>query len=101
MAQNITRRDFLKLMGLGSISLAAPQLFIRAADQIQNSNQSNVLVVVFDTLSAYHISLYGYQRQTMPNLTRLGEKATVFHNHYANGNFTTTGTASLLTGTLP
>ena len=101
MAQNINRRDFLKLMGLGSISWAVPQFLFRAADQLQDTNRPNVLIVVFDTLSAYHISLHGYQRQTMPNLARLAEKATVFHNHYANGNFTTTGTASLLTGTLP
>jgi arylsulfatase A-like enzyme len=37
----------------------------------------------------------------MPNLSRIIQKATVFHNHYSNGNYTTPGTASLLTGTLP
>ncbi len=37
----------------------------------------------------------------MPNLTRLSERAIVYHNHYAGSNFTTSGTASLLTGTLP
>lgn len=101
MAPNINRRDFLKLMGLGSASWAAPQFLFRLADQPQRKDQPNILILVFDTLSAYHLSLHGYQRQTMPNLTRLAEKATIFHNHYANGNFTTTGTASLLTGTLP
>jgi arylsulfatase A-like enzyme len=37
----------------------------------------------------------------MPNLGRLAERAVVYHNHYAGGNFTVPGTASLLTGTLP
>jgi arylsulfatase A-like enzyme len=37
----------------------------------------------------------------MPFLSRFIEHATVYHNHYAGGNFTTPGTASLLTGTLP
>jgi len=58
-------------------------------------------VVVLDAFSAYDISLYGYQRETTPNLARLADRAVVYHNHYAGGNFTTPGTASLLSGTLP
>jgi hypothetical protein len=61
----------------------------------------NVIVVVFDAFSAYNISLYGYRRETMPNLARLAGRAIVYHNHFAGSNFTTSGTASLLTGTLP
>jgi len=97
----LNRRDFLKLAGLGACGLAAPQFFFRAAEASPEGNRPNVLIVVFDAFSAYHISLYGYQRETTPNLARLADKAVVFHNHYANGNFTTPGTASLLTGTLP
>ena len=63
--------------------------------------QQNVIVVVFDAFSAYNISLYGYSRDTMPNLARLAQRAIVYHNHSAGSNFTTPGTASLLTGTLP
>ena len=37
----------------------------------------------------------------MPNLARFAERATVFHSHHAGGNFTTSGTASLLTGAYP
>lgn len=47
------------------------------------------------------MSLYGYPRRTTPNLNRFAKEATVFHRHYAGGNFTTPGTASLLTGTFP
>jgi len=57
--------------------------------------------IVFDALSASNIALNGYPRETMPNLTSLAERAIVYHNHYAGGNFTTPGTATLLTGTLP
>jgi arylsulfatase A-like enzyme len=45
--------------------------------------------------------LYGYGRNTTPNIDRLAQRATVYHNHFAGSNFTTTGTAALLTGTLP
>jgi arylsulfatase A-like enzyme len=61
----------------------------------------NILILLFDTLSARHISLYGYPRNTMPNLARFAERATVFHNHHSAGNFTTPSTGSLLTGTYP
>ena len=98
MNNRITRRDFLKLAGLLPLSIAAPQI-VNSLDTQQK--QQNVLIIVFDALSAYNISLYGYQRETTPNLARLAERAVVYHNHYANGNFTTPGTASLLTGTLP
>jgi len=66
---------------------------------VADPDSPNILILVFDTLTAKHISLYGYPRNTMPNLTRFAEKATVYHAHYAGGNFTTPGTASLLTGT--
>ena len=61
----------------------------------------NILFLVFDAFSAQHIQFYGYDRKTTPNLARLSEKAIVYHNHYAAGNFTSPATSSLLTGTLP
>jgi arylsulfatase len=64
-------------------------------------SQPNILIVVYDALSAHNVSLHGYPRDTMPNLTRLAERSVVFHNHIAGGNFTTPGTASMLTGVYP
>lgn len=102
MNKGITRRDFLKLSGLLPVSIVAPRLLksLDTLSQVQNK-PPNVLVVVLDALSAFDIFLYGYQRDTTPNIARLAEQAVVYHNHYAGGNFTPTGTASLLTGTLP
>ena len=102
MKPSTNRRDFLKIAGLFPFSIAAPRI-LRSLG-IQNSTletNKNVLVVVFDAFSAYHISLYGYSRKTTPNIARLAERAVVYHNHFAGGSYTTPGTASLLTGTLP
>lgn len=84
------------------LSLAA-EPFIRwaAPKNEKQAGQKNVLVVVFDAFSAYNISLYGYPRETTPTISKLSERAVRYHNHYAGGNFTTPGTASLLTGVLP
>ena len=98
MTSGIQRRDFLKLAGLLPLSLAAPR-WTRGLSSA--SGQPNVIVLVFDAFSTNNISLYGYARETTPNLARLAKRAIVYHNQYAGSNFTTSGTASLLTGTLP
>lgn len=102
MKTQITRRDFLKLAGFLPLSVAAPR-FMDWPDALGQSQGKphNVIIVVFDALSAQNVSLYGYPRETMPNLSRLAERAVVYHNHYAGGNFTVPGTASLLTGAQP
>jgi len=102
MKTNFNRRDFLKLASLFFLSEALLRFkVIRNQNLVGSSRGQNVFIIVFDALSANDISFYGYQRNTMPNLSRFIDKATVYHNHYTGGNFTTPGTASLLTGTLP
>ena len=101
MGNQITRRDFLKLAGLLPLSIAMPGFVKSLPSQQSNGKTQNVLVVVFDAFSAHNISLYGYQRETTPNIARLAERGIVYHRHYSGGNFTSPGTASLLTGTLP
>ncbi len=100
MESNLDRREFLKLAGLLSLGYAIHSKGIPSAAGPQTRKQ-NILVVVYDALSAYNVSLHGYRRETTPNLARLAARAIVYHNHYAGGNFTTPGTASLLTGALP
>src|SRR5512144_296003 len=98
MSAAFNRRDFLKLAGLLPFTVAAPRWTSRLSAA---GARQNVVVVVFDAWSAKNISLYGYQRPTTPNLARLSKRAVVYHNHYAGSSFTTSGTASLLTGTYP
>jgi choline-sulfatase len=102
MKSSLGRRDFLKVAGLVPLSLGLrPYLRMYNPSQPPVDGRKNVLIIVFDAFSAYNIPIYGYPRQTTPNLSRLAQRAVVYHNHFAAGNFTTPGTASLLTGTLP
>ena len=84
---HLSRRDFLKLASLASLSmLNLPVTHPEKRQQILAQAQPpNILVLVFDALSAHNMSLYGYPRQTTPNLERLAQKATVFHRHYRGG----------------
>jgi len=95
----ISRRDFLKIAGAATASMltAGPLLSLTAP----SSGRPNIIVILCDSLSARHLSLYGYPRQTTPNIDAFAKTSTVFHNHYSGGNYTTTGTASMLTGMLP
>ncbi len=98
----ISRRDFLKT----SAALVASAAFsgtsrILSSAHSGNAGKPNILIFVFDAMSARHLSLYGYARKTTPNLEKFAEHASVYHKHYSAGNFTTTGTASMLTGMYP
>jgi arylsulfatase A-like enzyme len=102
MAPRISRRDFLKMSGLAQLGLASPRLARSLAGlRAPNPAAKNIIVLVFDALSGLNLALDGYARETAPNLTRLAKRAIVYHNHFAASNFTSSGTASLLTGTLP
>ncbi|HZQ05482.1 MAG TPA: sulfatase [Anaerolineae bacterium] len=98
MNKTPTRRDFLKLATLAPILATATYAGQATLQSAQSFNRPNVLFILFDTLSARHMSLYGYPRETTPNLKRFAKRATVFHKHYAGGNYTSPATASLLTG---
>lgn len=95
MAQ-ITRRDFLKLAGSALAGSLVSRKLISLAQGKKNT--PNIIVILCDALSARHMSLYGYQRKTTPYIEAFADRATVYHQHYSGGNFTTTGTASILTG---
>ncbi|MGZ9236051.1 MAG: sulfatase family protein [Anaerolineales bacterium] len=99
LSQGLSRRDFLKLISLTPISVFARPLSNLAA--AANADAPNIIIIVFDAWSASNVSLYGYPRQTMPNLERFVENATVYHNHLSAGTFTVPGTSSLITGLYP
>ena len=98
---NLSRREFLKLSSAVALGTSLPTFSLASSLKNNSDTRKNILIVVFDALSANHLSFHGYSRKTTPNITRLLERAIVYHNHYSAGNFTTTGTASLLTGTYP
>ncbi len=97
-----SRRDFLKLAALGPLAwYLSPLLSQEHKPHVAGEGKPNVIVLVFDAWSAHDLSLYGYRRDTVPNVTSFAENATVYHDHYTAGSFTVPGTASLLTGLLP
>ncbi len=61
----------------------------------------NVLVLLIDTLRADHLSCYGYERRTSPNMDRAAAEGALFLNTYSQASWTKPATASLMTGVYP
>lgn len=61
----------------------------------------NLVVIVMDTTRADHLSVYGYKRDTTPNLRKLAEDSAVFPNAIAASDVTLTSHSSLFTGMYP
>jgi len=99
MTNDFNRREFLKLLTTLSGGAMLGPVTSTPAVPNRDTGAPNILVVLFDAFSGQNVPFLGYERQNMPLTSKLVERATVFHNHYAGGPFTTPGTSTLLTGT--
>lgn len=97
----LNRRSFLKLAGTTLPAILLPTLVSQLDSRRNSASRPNIIILLFDAMSARNLSVYGYPRATAPHLERFAERATVYHAHTAGGNYTIPGTASLLTGTYP
>lgn len=58
----------------------------------------NVVLIVLDTLRSDSLFTYGYNKETMPNLTQFAEKATLFKNTISTSSFTPPSHLSIISG---
>jgi arylsulfatase A-like enzyme len=61
----------------------------------------NIVFLLIDTLRADRLGVYGYERDTSPNLDALAEYGIVFENVVSQSTWTKTSMASLWTATHP
>jgi arylsulfatase A-like enzyme len=89
--------------------VAALAVGVRASDGIStgqsvpqtlepSSSRPNVLLVVWDTVRAANLSLYGYHRDTTPNLDRWAKTGVIFDRATSTSPWTLPSHASLFTG---
>ena len=94
---------------LGLVILLASYLFLgdrlglarEAGRPLPPANSPNVLLIVLDTVRADHLSLYGYERPTTPNLEQLGKRGIRFDKARATAPWTLPSHASMFTGRWP
>ncbi len=61
----------------------------------------NVVMIVLDALRADHLSIYGYGRETSPNIDRLAREGVMFSNAHSQGNRTIIAMPALFTSLYP
>ena len=64
-------------------------------------NWDNVILLSADALRADHLSCYGYDRKTSPELDRLASESFRFTNAYSASSHTREAVPALLTGNTP
>lgn len=97
------RRDFLKTVGLGALSLAAPGCAGRLSgfgDPATMAERPNIVFIMLDDLGPEWIGCCGGEDADTPNIDRLAREGMRFTSVYSMPKCTPTR-ASLLTGQYP
>jgi arylsulfatase A-like enzyme len=91
------------LLMVASYAAGRPVMFSAeaASATVAGTIRPNVLVIVMDTVHADHLAIYGYERDTTPNLRDLARDSMVYTNAISASDITLTSHASLFTGMYP
>ena len=68
---------------------------------VENLSAPNVILIVLDTVRAMNMSMYGYPRQTTPNLERIVKGGVLFGRAVSTASWTLPSHASMFTGHYP
>jgi arylsulfatase A-like enzyme len=96
---DITTFDYLKKMEKSS----APQGEQAERKEFESYMKSKpgIHILVIDGCQAAHLGIYGYSRDTSPNIDRLAQDGIVFDNAYTSATVTTASVTSIFTGWHP
>jgi arylsulfatase A-like enzyme len=83
------------------VRLVAGLLVALALACTRESGPPNVVLISLDTTRHDHLSVYGYERETTPNLERLAEQGVLFSRAYAPAPTTGPSHATLFTSLHP
>jgi arylsulfatase A-like enzyme len=65
--------------------------------RVQETDQTNIILISLDTIRPDHLGCYGYRRNTTPAIDRLAADGILFENSYSTTSWTLPGHVSLLT----
>ena len=97
--QELTRRGFLKAVGLGTAAVAVPGLARSLAEAAAGSAEKpNVIIIFCDDQGYQDIGCYGSPNIKTPNLDRLAAEGVRFTDFYVSAPICSASRASLMTG---
>ena len=66
-----------------------------------SAGRPNILLITMDTVRRDHVSVFGYEKDTTPNLRQFAREATVYDRAISTDGFTLPTHASMFTGLYP
>ena len=90
-----------KLAACFVLALALPLVACSPGGSDPADSRPNLLLITVDALRADHMSLYGYERATTPELDRWLSKGRIYERAYSVEANTSPSVATILTGLLP
>jgi arylsulfatase A-like enzyme len=92
------RRNFLKTLGCGAVSLAVHGCIGPFANSPQSSTRPNILFIMCDDHASHAISCYGSKINRTPNIDRLAKEGMRFENCFCTNSVCAPSRAVILTG---
>ena len=89
------------LYGLGVVAAGRVREARAIAGLPENPGAPNVILIILDTVRADHLSTYGYDRETSPQLSALARAGALFSRAYAPASYTLASHGTLLSGLYP
>jgi len=100
--KSIKRFSFLaSIFTILSFSLGTSALFLDKLQAEVLNKDFNIVLITIDTLRADHLSCYGYQRKTSPNIDNIARKGILYTNAIATSPWTSPSMASIMTSLYP
>jgi len=98
--QGITRRRFIKGLGLGAVSLALPgcSRSLEPTSPPQNRSKPNIIFIMADDLGYADLGCYGQKYTKTPCIDRMADEATRFTQCYAGACVCAPSRSVLMTG---
>jgi arylsulfatase A-like enzyme len=94
------RREFLKCVGMGLVSLAAPGC-ISISERVGSQRAPNIILIVSDDQGYRDLGCYGSTQVKTPNLDQLADEGVRLKNFYVTWPACTPSRGGLLTGRYP
>ena len=101
MSSPYNRRDFLRVMGMGTASVALGPWLEGCGQAPDAQRKPNIVVIFADDLGYGDLGVYGHPTIQTPHLDRMAGEGQKWTNFYVGASVCTPSRAALLTGRLP